>query len=152
MQNVKTYETSARVTLYANRAVAVLMLILLLCFPVLVEIYHREYRPLYMSERTAILAAFYASAVAVMLALWHMDRLLQNILKAILFTLENVHHIRIVRWCCLAVSIISLCAAFGFPSLLFLATIMGFLCLVITVVGQVMKAAVEIREENELTI
>ena len=152
MKNLRSYELSARVTLYANRAVAALMLVLLVCFPILTEMYHREYRPLSSAERTAILSAFYVSSVAVMLALWHMDRLLRNILKAILFTLENVRHIRIVRWCCLAVALISLCAAFGFPSLLFLATIMGFLSLVVTVVGQVMKAAVEIREENELTI
>ena len=152
MKHLRSYENSARITLYANRVVAALMIILLVCFPVLTEQYHRQYRALSTAERTAILSAFYVSSVAVMLALWHMDRLLCNILKAVLFTLENVHHIRVVRWCCLAVCLISLCAAFGFPSLLFLAIIMGFLCLVITVVGQVMKAAAELREENDLTI
>lgn len=149
---MKHYETSARVTLYATRAVAVVMLALLLCFPALVERYHQHFRPLLTTERTAITGAFYACAVPVLLALWHMDRLLCNILRAQLFTTKNVTHIRFVRWCCLAVSLICLCAAFGFPSLIFLATIMAFLGLVVTVVGQVMKAAVEIREENDLTV
>ena len=149
---MKHYEFSSRVTLYATRFVTAVMLILLPTFPILVERYHQPFRPLLESERTAILAGFCCSVVAVVLALWNMDRLLCNILKAQLFTTDNVRHIRIVRWCCLAVSIICLCAAFGFPSLFFLAIIMAFLCLVVTVVGQVMKAAVEIREENDLTV
>lgn len=149
---MKHYETSARITLYASRAVAVLITVLLLCFPVLVERYHQHFRPLLDSERTAILSAFYVCAVPVLLAMFHMDKLLRNILRANLFTTENVSHIRTVRWCCMAVSLICLGAAFGFPSMIFLSTIMAFLGLVVTVVGQVMKAAVEIREENDLTV
>ncbi len=147
-----SYRFSAKVTLYATRAVAVLMGVLLFCFPVLVERYHQRFRPLLASERTAILLGFYACSGAVLAALWNMDRLLGNILRENLFTLENVGHIRGVRWCCLAVSVICLAAAFGFPSLLFLSLIMAFLCLVVTVVGQVLKAAVTIREENDLTV
>lgn len=149
---MKHYETSSRVTLYATRAVAAVMVALLLCFPLLVEQYHQHFRPLLGTERTAIVGAFYACAVPVLLALRHMDRLLRCILRTQLFTAENVGHIRTVRWCCLAVSMICLCAAFGFPPLIFLSTIMAFLSLVVTVVGQVMSAAVEIREENDLTV
>ena len=149
---MKHYETSAKVTLYASRAVAILIAALLTCFPILVEGYHRDFRPLADSERIAIIAAFYVASVAVLLAMWHMDKLLRNILRAELFTTENVSHIRYVRWCCLAVSLICLGAAFGFPSMIFLSVIMAFLGLVVTVVGQVMKAAVEIREENDLTV
>ena len=36
--------------------------------------------------------------------------------------------------------------------MIFISTIMAFLALVVTVVGQVMKAAVELREENDLTV
>ena len=149
---MKHYETSAKITLYATRGVAALITALLFCFPVLVERYHQHFRPLADSERTAIIYGFYACSVAVLLAMYHMDRLLRNILTAQLFTTKNVTHIRFVRWCCLAVSLICLCAAFGFPSLFFLSAIMAFLSLVVTVVGQVMKAAVELREENDLTI
>lgn len=149
---MKQYETSARITRYAGRAVAVMMGILLPCFPMLVEQYHQYLRPLLDTERTAILGGFYVCALAVFPALWHMDRLLTNILRAELFTTENVSHIRSVRWCCLAVSLICLCAAVGFPALILLSVIMAFLCLAVTVVGQVMKAAVILREENDLTI
>ena len=149
---MKNYLSSVRLTLYVNRAVALLMLVMIFCFPIMVEHYHQDYRLLSTAERSAILIAFYCSAGAVLLALWHMDRLLGNILRGELFTLPNVRHIRTVRWCCLAVSVVCMGAAFGFPSLGFVSVIMLFLCMVVTVVGQVMAAAVVIREENDLTV
>ena len=149
---MKHYVFSAKVTLWASRGVAVLIAFFLIFFPGMVESYHRNFRPLSDAERYALLGAFYLSALAVELAMYHMDRLLRNILQAELFTGENVHHIRMVRWCCFWVSIVCLFAFFGFPSMIFISTIMAFLALVVTVVGQVMKAAVELREESDLTI
>ena len=149
---MKHYVFSAKVTLWASRFVAVLIAFFLIFFPGMVESYHQNFRPLSDSERYALLGAFYVSAVAVELAMYHMDRLLRNILREELFTGENVSHIRYVRWCCLWVSVVCLFAFFGFPSMIFISTIMAFLALVVTVVGQVMKAAVELREENDLTI
>ena len=149
---MKHYNFSARVTLWASRAVAVLIAVFLIFFPAMVEGYHRNFRALSASERYALLGAFYLSAVAVEVAMFHMVKLLSNILREELFTWENVRHIRAVRWCCVAVSLICLVAFFGFPSMIFISTIMAFLALVVTVVGQVMKAAVELREENDLTV
>ena len=149
---MKQYQYSATVTLWASRVVAVLIAVFLIFFPRMVESYHQNFRPLSNSERYALLGAFYLSAVAVEIAMFHMDRLLRNILRAELFTGENVSHIRCVRWCCFWVSLVCLFAFFGFPSMIFISTIMAFLALVVTVVGQVMKAAVELREENDLTI
>lgn len=149
---MKPYETSTRMTLYACRAVAVLALVMIPSFPVLLSLYAEYLRPLGTVEKIAFLAAFYASVPAVLLALYEMDRLLKNILNSQLFVMENVRYIRVVRWCCLEVSLACLGGTFGFPALILLAGIMAFLCLVVTVVGQVMKAGVEIREENDLTV
>ena len=149
---MKHYVFSAKVTLLASRFVAVLIAFFLLFFPRMVDSYHQNFRPLADTERYALLGAFYLSAVAVEIAMYHMDRLLGNILRAELFTAENVSHIRYVRWCCFWVSVVCLFAFFGFPSMIFISTIMAFLALVVTVVGQVMKAAVELREESDLTI
>ncbi len=149
---MKHYQFSATVTLWASRCVAVLIAVFLVFFPSMVQSYHENFRPLLDSERYALLGAFYFSAVAVEIAMYRMVRLLNNILRCELFTAENVAHIRCVRWCCFAVSFICLFAFFGFPSMIFISTIMAFLALVVTVVGQVMKAAVELREENDLTV
>ena len=149
---MKHYVFSAKVTLFASRFVAALIAFFLIFFPGMVESYHQDFRPLSDSERYALLGAFYLSAVAVELSMYHMDRLLRNILRGSLFTSENVSHIRYVRWCCFWVSVVCLFAFFGFPSMIFISTIMAFLALVVTVVDQVMKAAVELREESDLTI
>lgn len=149
---MKNYEKSARVTLYANRGVFVVMVVLLLCFPILVERYHLHFRALSDAERSAIIGGFYGCSVWVLRALWKMDRLLRNILTQKLFIDENVKCIDAVRWCCMGVSLICLLASFGFPSLLFLSVIMAFLSLVVSVVCQVMRSAVELREENDLTV
>ena len=149
---MKSYQTSVKLTRFATWGIALLMAVLLFLFPALVEFYHREFRPLDDATRMSVLRAFYCCAAAVLFALWHMDRLLRNISRAELFTTENVRHIRTIRWCCLAVSMLCLTAAAGFPSLLFASAIMIFLCLVVTVVGQVMASAVELREENDLTV
>ncbi len=146
------YQFSARVTRYCTRAAGVLLLALLCCFPYLVEQYHLHLRYLLERERIAIIAGFYGCAIAVVPALWNMDRLLGNILQAQLFTDENVGHIRTVRWCCLAVCGICFAAGFGFRALFFLSAMMGFLFLVVTVIGQLWKAAVALREENDLTV
>ena len=146
------YKFSSRVTLYCTRIAGAVLLILLCCFPVLLEEYHLHLRFLLEQERTAITAGFYVCAVAVIPALWNMDRLLCNILQNQLFTMENVQHIRAVRWCCLAVCVVCFAAGFGFRALFFLSAMMGFLFLVVTVVGQVLKAAVAIQEENDLTV
>ena len=149
---MKSYLASVKLTRCATWGIALLMFALLFLFPTLVEFYHQRFRPLDDATRAAVLRAFYGCEAAVLFALWHMDRLLRNISRAELFTTENVRHIRMVRWCCLAVSLLCLTAAAGFPSLLFAAAIMIFLCLVVTVVGQVMASAVELREENDLTV
>ena len=43
-------------------------------------------------------------------------------------------------------------AAFFYPPLVFMTVIMAFLALAVSVVKNVMAAAVEIREENDLTV
>ena len=68
------------------------------------------------------------------------------------FVDSNIRFIRRIRWCCAIVSVVCLAAGFGYPPLLFLAVIMAFLALVVSVVKNVMAAAVELREENDLTV
>jgi hypothetical protein len=68
------------------------------------------------------------------------------------FIPNNVRRISRLRWCCLLVSLICLPATFFYLPLLFMVVIMGFLGLVVSVVANVMAAAVEIREENDMTI
>ena len=149
---MKTYQKSARVTLYACCIVAGLIILLVPGFPLVIRLYHEYVSPFDRSGQTALLTAYYLSVPAALLALWNMVRLLKNILSDRLFVMDNVRRIRRVRWCCLEVSLACLATAWWLPSLLLIGGIMALLCLTVTVIGQVMKAGVEIREENDLTV
>ncbi|MBQ4600662.1 MAG: DUF2975 domain-containing protein [Oscillospiraceae bacterium] len=145
------HETTAAVTLWANRVIAVVIVSLLFVLPALLD-WYCTVRFLSATEQTAISVAFYCCAVVALAALWRLDCLLRSILAQQVFISANVNHLRFVRWCCLAVSLICLPAAFIYYPLIFMVVIMGFLFLVVNVICQVMKAAVALREENDLTI
>ena len=142
---------SAVVTLWINRAVAVLMGILLFTLPALLD-WYAKYRILTEHGKVALSISFYCCAVFIFVALWFMDGLLRCILKGEVFVRNNVRRIRRIRLCCGIVSLICLPAALFYPPLIFLTVIMGFLCLAVSVVASVMDAAVTIREENDLTV
>lgn len=144
-------KTNVTVTLWATRAVALTVAILLFTLPALLD-WYCQYRMLYAMERIALTIAFYCCAVVVFVALWHMDALLRSIRAGVVFVTENVCHIRILQWCCGMVALICVPAAFCYYPLVFMVVVMGFLCLVVSVVRRVMEAAVAIREENDLTV
>ena len=146
-----TSQLSAKFTLWANRIIA--LAVVLLCF-FLYEllIWYGALRQLPWQVCAAIMAGFYLCAPAVLYALWCIEKLLGNVLREAVFVLSNVRYIRRIRWCCAAVSVICLGAGMLYPPLVFLAVIMAFLALVVSVVKNVMAAAVELREENDLTV
>lgn len=141
----------ARITLWVNRLVALTVGALLFLLPSILD-WYREFRWLGDGEKIVVLVCFYLCAVAIGLALWSVDRLLTDILAEQVFTRKNVRRIRTIRLCCGIVSLICIPATIAYMPLIFLAVIMGFLCLMVSVVAGVMDAAVSIREENDLTI
>lgn len=143
--------SAAHITLWVNRLIMALVLVLLPTLPFLLN-WYSSVRALTVGEYTAIIVAFYCCAVITGFALWTMDALLRNILSEQVFVTKNVRYIRRVQYCCCLISLVCLPAAFVYLPLWFMVIIMAFLCLVISVVARVMEAAVVIREENDLTI
>jgi hypothetical protein len=148
---VKQSNLSAAVTLWINRAVAALVGVLFFTLPAIMR-WYAQLRVLKEQERISLVVAFYCCSVVIFAALWFMDELLRSIRKGEVFVRANVLRIRRVRLCCGLVSLICLPAAIFYMPLIFLVIIMGFLCLVVSVVASVMDAAVVIREENDLTV
>jgi hypothetical protein len=139
------------VTLWVNRAVALVLFALIFFLPAILD-WYLGFRYLSPGEQTTITIAFYICVVIIGFALWTMDGLLRSILKGRVFVRQNVRAIRRVCWCCGLVAIVTAVTCFAYLPLIFLAVIMGFLCLTVSVVCGVMDAAVTIREENDLTI
>ena len=146
-----TSQMSAKCTLWVNRFLAVAMVALCFFLRDLLSWYH-TLRNLPWQVCVVIMVGFYLCTPAVLYALWGIEKLLRNILNAEVFIHQNVRWIRCLRWCCAWVSLVCLVAGIAYPPLLFLAVIMAFLALVVSVVKNVMAAAVELREENDLTV
>ncbi len=146
-----TSQNSAKITLAVSRIIAALVAVLIFAMPRLLG-WYRMLRPLEGFAAQAILWGFYLCVPAVLYALWCMDCLVRNILKKQVFVTANVNWIRAIRWCCSWVCLVCLPAAWFYLPLVFLAVIMAFLALTVGVVKNVMAAAVELREENDLTV
>ena len=142
---------SATVTLWVNRFIFFAVVAMVVSLPWLMDLYIQA-RPLDSNAQKAIFIAFYACTPVVLFALWNIEWLVRRILAGDVFISNNVRRISRLRWCCLLVSLICLPATFFYLPLLFMVVIMGFLGLVVSVVANVMAAAVEIREENDMTI
>ena len=138
-------------TLWANRAIGFIVGGLLFFLPRLLD-WYATIRLLNPGQEEAIVIAFYCCAVVILYALWTMDKLLNNILVNKVFTTINVTYIRKICFCCGLVALICLPAGCFYPPLIFLSIIMAFLCMSVNVVCQVIRAAVFLREENDLTI
>ena len=144
-------QKSAVFTLWCSRFL--MLTVGLLCFFMYDLItWYAGFRFLLWQTKAAILAGYYCCVPFILYALWCMDRLISNILKNDVFITVNVRFIRRIRWCCAGVSAVTLAAGCFYPPLLFLSVIMAFLALTVSVVKNVMAAAVEIREENDLTV
>lgn len=142
---------SATVTLWVNRVIFLVVTALIFLLPFLMDLYIQA-RPLDGNAQRAISLAYYACTPVILFALWTIDGLIRNILAGNVFIRPNARRISRLRWCCLLVSLICLPATFFYLPLLFMVVIMGFLGLVVSVVANVIAAAVEIREENDMTI
>ena len=144
-------ELSAKFTLWCSRLIAVAVVVLLFVFPPLLR-WYSGIRPFRDYGQEALTIAFYLCAPVVLYALWCIDRLVANVLKMEVFVEKNTGYIRRIRWCCVGVSLICLPSAFFYPPLTFMVVIMTFLALVVSMVKNIMAAAIEMREENDLTI
>lgn len=144
-------ELSAKFTLWCNRLIVLIMVALIFFFPALMN-WFAEVRPLGEQGIIALMIGFYLCVPVVLYALWCIDRLVTNVLKKEVFVIQNVRYIRRLRWCCAGVSLLCVPISFFYMPLIFMVVIMAFLALVISLVKNVMAAAVELREENDLTV
>lgn len=148
---MKQHRNITLITLWTNRLVALAVVILLFTLNWILD-WYSTIRTIILQERLAITVAFYCCTVAILMALWNMDRLLTSILAGQTFIRRNVTRIRRIQWCCAAVCIICIPACLAYMPLIFVVVLMGFLCLAVSVLGCVMDSAVSLQEESDLTI
>ena len=146
-----TSQLSAKFTLWCNRIIALAVAVLIFAFPKLLA-WYQGFRPLGLHGAAAVTFGFYLCVPVVLYALWCVDRIVTNLLKKEVFVTANVRFVRRIRWCCAGVSLICAPAACFYQPLIFMVVIMAFLALVVSLVKNILAAAIELREENDLTI
>ena len=126
--------------------------------PWAVEVWFRLYRGWEENSEglarmlTLFKACFYPCACLGFVTLYSLIRLLLNIKKDSIFIMPNVKYLRRISWCCIIVSLITLAAGVLYIPYVFVSIAAGFMGLMLRVVKNVMENAVQLREENELTI
>lgn len=143
--------TSTRITLWVGRMIGFFLVVLIFTMPLILRWYDRVWT-IPKLTRWVIAGGFYLCLPLIFPALWDIDRMLCDILDDQVFTRKNVDRIRRIRWYCAGVGLICVPASPFFTPLYFLAVIMFFLAFIVSVIKNVMAAAVRIREENDLTI
>ncbi len=142
---------SAKFTLWCNRIIALAVVLLIFFLPKLLA-WYQGLRPLGLHGAAAVFFGFYVCVPIVLYALWCVDRIVTNLLKDLVFIRANVRYVRRIRWCCAGVSLLCVPAACFYQPLIFMVVIMAFLALIVSLVKNILAAAVELREENDLTI
>lgn len=99
-----------------------------------------------------VVTAFYCCVPFAAAALYMLIRLTINIIKEKIFILGNVKYFRYISWCCYAVALITLFFGAKYIPLIIVTAAMGVVGTLLRVVKNIMQSAVEIREENDLTI
>ena len=99
-----------------------------------------------------VVTAFYICVPFAAAALFMMIKILINILNDRVFVFANVVLFRFLSWCCYAVLIITFIFGLRYIPLFVIAFAMGVAGTLLRVIKNIMQAAVELREENELTI
>lgn len=96
--------------------------------------------------------SYFPSAVLGVLAVVSLIRMLLRIKKDNPFCHENVKSLKFISWCCFIVALITFTGSFLYLPLIIVSAAAGFLGLILRVVKNVIQSAVNLREENDLTI
>ena len=152
-------KTSAYISLAVCILSSALLLVWLFTFPAFIRWFYFGYHALRQVQSpvlpravSVLIPAFYCCAPFAAAALFLLIRLLRNVLRESVFVRANVLYLRIVSWCCYAVLAITLGFGTRYIPLLIVASAMGVVGTLLRVVKNVLQAAVELREENDLTI
>ena len=84
--------------------------------------------------------------------LLHLWRLLRHIRQGEIFDELTVRHLRAVSWGCVGVAVVCLLTGLVFPLLLVIAVAAGFMALIVRIVKNAFRQAVDMKNELDLTI
>ncbi len=149
---------SVTVSLIACYVLAAALLILCIFGPQIFELYmtiYRGFKPngeAMLSLKKVFISCFYPCAVFAGFILFSLIKLLKNIKAELIFIEKNVKYLKTVFICCFAIAIITFVGAFFYMPFGFISLAAVFVGILLRVLKNIMQCAVELRQENDLTI
>lgn len=142
---------STKLTLFVTYIFyALLVWMMVACYPIAQWVIGPNERNVYATLAAVI--AFYSCCPAAWIALFSITKILKNILNDKVFTRETVKILRTLSWCCAFVALVSFITFFFYKLFIVFSLGAGLMMLILRVLKNVMAKAVEIKEENELTV
>ncbi len=141
-------------SLFLSRTLIIVVFIGLIALPFCIPIITEWYDAVSAQAPIATLLniVLYCSDAVGFVAIWYLNRLLNNIRKQEIFVEANVTCLRAIAWCCFGIAAIFVVLGF-WRSLAWLITFAaGFFGLILRVLKNVFELAVEMRKENDYTI
>ena len=154
---MKRRHLSAVLSLVICAASGLLLLAWVFTFPRFFSWFYLTYHgiaenPYTLAVQRRVIGAFYGCAPFAAASLYCLIRLLLNVMKDRVFIPRNVTYIRLVAWFCYAVALITLVTGARYFPLLIITFATFTVGTLLLVMKDLFRTAVELKEENELTI
>ena len=94
----------------------------------------------------------YVVLAFVIMLLFILFRLLNNISKKVIFVSQNTKYLRIISWCCFLIAGILIVLGIWVTWSVLIAFVAGFMGLILRILKNVFEEAVSIRQDNDYTI
>lgn len=151
-------KTSAFLSLSICIFFAAVLLILVFTFPRFFHWLYVSYHGLDFTDEittrivNTVTAAFYICVPFAGAALYSLIRLMMRAIKDEIFVKSTVNYLRVISLCCYAVFLITGGFGLRYVPLFIIALAMVVVGTLVRVVKNVMQSAIELKEENDLTV
>ena len=150
---MKKQNYSVMITSILVKALFVLIIVCCIFAPLIVRVYDNRIFALFgMSVYLPTIITLYLAAAAALVIVTALDRLLSNIRHDKVFTPANVKILRLISYCCFAVSVIFIYFSFIRPFAWLVVIAAAFFGLILRVIKNVFEQAIILKEENDFTI
>lgn len=142
---------SVKLSLYLTDFITVLLCAAAVFLPMLTK-WYITYMGRPANVRTVILAVCYTCLPFAWLALYSLRRLLKNITRGDTFVSDNIKRLNLLFICCTAAAVITFFSGYFYLPFYIISVAAAFFSLILRVIKNVFRSAIEIKAENELTI
>ena len=143
---------SSIVSIIATFIFAALVIAACVLLPFFVKMYLGDAYETAAGIKTALYICLYISGASSLMISYLLLRVLFNIRKNIVFDRRNVKYTRYISWCCFVVCAAFFALGFFIRFSFVISFAAAFIGLIVRVVKNLLNEAVDIKEENDLTV